>query len=875
MANLNELPAELVLDIIEKYNRLTVQDIAALARTSRRLFLICNEVLYKQACRPEHHDGGIVPLAWGACRGEIRTMINAIRHGADPHSSFEWATYGPPSTPPWRWKERPRPRTNGSDEFVGHCNVLHMAAAHGHLDIIKLSLLLHNMKGLDINKLSKFYCSCQRKDCRGQFVDRLNDSLPAIASPLHLALCGNHLTAATFLVEMGASSLMPEGGHSRRDHYCDDAITPRALPEGMIANHPLSPLFLAAYRGNHELLQAMFERGASRDLVRARDGDGATVLDHAMRGKHSWDWKPTASFILKQRDADINQTFVDDLSCDSDRCIRMYYDAKAGGPYTARMRRFIHLGADIDYFSPDHDRINRTLLFLTVERGQLSFGPIERLLNLGANVHLAQPKRKDAIFDFGTSIRTSSFFITDPPLYYETPLHIALENELLGKYEQWKDEPCRGCEMEHLLVHNTEDPEFYDKVGLVKECQEHRPYQIFLLRQPILHNDAAHRAQYLHYVLGQTARHRLSSSYIPVAPIVKALLAAGADPTAVDHRGNTPLSLWAQVAVKRRDPSDPDCEIWNKPEVAADFIAVVGLLLEAEWPPPSRVPNYWGSKGSIDYDQWQIITCPRTKQQWLIPTTTKKVSPLLRNHDGKSAVDYIELLTQPLPPGPTDNEECPDDSIGYATVGWALSHLSWSTLVDFLWFRTSLAYFRIASRGPRDYLMEAVNASLEIVAHDTNINALWCTDSIIKSLRWREDMEPGSYAMKPLEEQEPLHPFLEGDISNKVWDTAEEEFRRRVWHRTQISKDDRRRRSTLISTCGCRYIWYEDKSLQILARGQLLHLTDLAWATGLPGTTARAAGASSTYSGGTTVLLSLTFHDIEIHNCHGYRGYAI
>ncbi|AEO67283.1 uncharacterized protein THITE_118267 [Thermothielavioides terrestris NRRL 8126] len=80
--SLTALPIELLVFVIEDLDR--VEDVAALARASRRLYSTANPYLYKRAaqCRDAR------PLAWAANRGLVSTLRMALAAGADPNHEF-------------------------------------------------------------------------------------------------------------------------------------------------------------------------------------------------------------------------------------------------------------------------------------------------------------------------------------------------------------------------------------------------------------------------------------------------------------------------------------------------------------------------------------------------------------------------------------------------------------------------------------------------------------------------------------------------------------------------------------------------------------------------------------------------------------------
>src|SRR5438128_1155648 len=76
------LPIELLVFVIDNLDSL--DEIVALARTSRRLYSTANALLYKRAVQ----RGDARPLAWAANRGLATTLRMALAAGADPNHEF-------------------------------------------------------------------------------------------------------------------------------------------------------------------------------------------------------------------------------------------------------------------------------------------------------------------------------------------------------------------------------------------------------------------------------------------------------------------------------------------------------------------------------------------------------------------------------------------------------------------------------------------------------------------------------------------------------------------------------------------------------------------------------------------------------------------
>ncbi|KAK4209739.1 hypothetical protein QBC37DRAFT_377727 [Rhypophila decipiens] len=297
-ATLDGLAAELLL-LIAKRNELSIPDLAHVALTNRKLYTVCNEVLYRRICHDERLNA--FPVIYAAWKGEMGTLAKALGAGSSVDSVFKSHFH----RPSLNW-ERGRlwGRGRPGDRHSSRCMTfgsIHIAAANGHVDMIE-RLLDERISMLNVP--SEFYCDCSGPYARGCCscetceacdedprywnVNEAGDG-SYTAAPLHVAMCYQQWKAAEFLIQKGADILTPVYEHWQPGDY-----------------GPGSPLFLAASLGRADLLRIMFEREKNPstrqhpgiDLAHVEDGMGRGVFYHACNGNEKA-WESTVPFLLR------------------------------------------------------------------------------------------------------------------------------------------------------------------------------------------------------------------------------------------------------------------------------------------------------------------------------------------------------------------------------------------------------------------------------------------------------------------------------------------------------------------------------------------------------------------------------------------------
>ncbi|KAM7184576.1 hypothetical protein V8F33_012912 [Rhypophila sp. PSN 637] len=305
-ASLDGLAAGLLL-LIAKRNELSIHDLAHLASTNRKLYNVCNEVLYRRTGHDERLNA--FPVIYAAWKGELGTLVKALDGGSSVDSVLKSHFHRPSLN--WErgrlWgRGRPGDRHNSSCMTFGS---IHVAAANGHVDI--LERLLDERISM-LNMPSEFYCNCSGPGAGGScfcetcetcdedpwYWNEVIDGSHA-ATPLHVVVCYQQWKAVEFLIQKGADILTP--AHERTPDYCRG-----------------SPLFLAARLGRADVLRIIFERENNPstrqhpgiDLAHVEDEAGRDVLYHACNGNEKA-WESTVPFLLRNNPmADIHKSLT-------------------------------------------------------------------------------------------------------------------------------------------------------------------------------------------------------------------------------------------------------------------------------------------------------------------------------------------------------------------------------------------------------------------------------------------------------------------------------------------------------------------------------------------------------------------------------------
>ncbi|KAL1836132.1 hypothetical protein VTJ49DRAFT_5543 [Mycothermus thermophilus] len=338
---LHALPTELLLFVINNLTR--VQDVASLARTSRRLYSMCNPYLYRRAA--ETNDAR--PLAWAANRGLVSTLKLALAAGLDPNYEFvedisyqEWtavataareaAAAGREKQPwgMWEFNNRPEPFQDATSSKarppqqtsapvsvpppVGKRRfyAIHLAARSGHLDV--LDLLLRHNAAVDVRSIRFCACTPQRgllnhleypeddeaqyeeEDLTAQATPPGPGPAPGWWTPLHVAICHGQTDAARLLLGKGKATPLLET-------HADGVVATQSVDSPRLICYGASALHHAAAFGLTDLVTHLLDSKIITD-VDIRDNHSLTPFYHAYACRR---WDTTVPLLLA-RGADIN-----------------------------------------------------------------------------------------------------------------------------------------------------------------------------------------------------------------------------------------------------------------------------------------------------------------------------------------------------------------------------------------------------------------------------------------------------------------------------------------------------------------------------------------------------------------------------------------
>ena len=171
-----------------------------------------------------------------------------------------------------------------------------LACIHNHLLIVKYLIKMGANINicLDTNKQTPLYVACEKGHFSiVEFLVRNNCEINCVTkdlkTPLHIAILKNHVEIVKFLINNGADILMP----ATRNHYtCLELavienhyeLTKLFVSLGLNVNHitysdaypsacnsAITPLFLAAFKNNTEIVKYLLSHGADPKLKNSND----------------------------------------------------------------------------------------------------------------------------------------------------------------------------------------------------------------------------------------------------------------------------------------------------------------------------------------------------------------------------------------------------------------------------------------------------------------------------------------------------------------------------------------------------------------------------------------------------------------------------
>ncbi|KAF6803422.1 ankyrin unc44 [Colletotrichum musicola] len=200
-SHLESMPAEMILAIATDDS--LRGSLHTLCLVNKSFHAVLNPVLYSTAVK--ERSPAITVIA--ARDGNIDTLRLTAAYGADMNSVY-WLPF-----PTWAdirtWKFDARHEDETRADFCW-ATPLHLAAAEGHLDVVKWLVSQH----VDLDVPGKLFCCCK------SIAERCNAAPDYVCSrwsyaevmahagtwtPLHFAVCRGNLSVVQFLVKRGAS----------------------------------------------------------------------------------------------------------------------------------------------------------------------------------------------------------------------------------------------------------------------------------------------------------------------------------------------------------------------------------------------------------------------------------------------------------------------------------------------------------------------------------------------------------------------------------------------------------------------------------------------------------------------------------------------
>ncbi|KUI69089.1 Ankyrin-3 [Cytospora mali] len=526
MAQMEDLPTELITYVTDHLQQ--AADLAAFARTSRKLFNVVDPILYKFA---KTQVSGLElwhPLRWGAENGQAGTLRKALLAGFDANLSFDYkidkitrdmqsfqirveavdgnAIWDPPE---WDPSEEWRPTDHDTDhDYLGEImsksqrtafdpfRGFHQDMDTDHSGLSEYALGHHHHRGVDLDPWAESGPSDEDDADDSSNDSEQDDDNTQGFRALHLAARGGHDDAVEVLLDYGADIDVC----SRQLCSCESMV-PRFtanLHANSIRRNAISgfsPLHLAICHFQVSTAKLLLSRGAIIRLSEPRRDNSATALhDAAATGQVG-----LCEYLL-------DHGFVSDVGClDNSRLTPLYY-AYFNGHWDTTVAFLLERGADIDYLVP-YDEGHReescessTMLYEACHSGR--YEDAIKLVHLGANVNRGSYKGVDEQLQWPIHAACRPKFDFDEPPRHP-PRNLSAEADKIAH---------KRVELIELLLRQGADIE-------AKSC---------LQRESPLHEAVTSDND----------------------SVVHVLLAAGADVESRDLHGRTPLML-ACVSTER------------------------------------------------------------------------------------------------------------------------------------------------------------------------------------------------------------------------------------------------------------------------------------------------------------------------------------
>ncbi|KAI7773241.1 hypothetical protein LA080_011486 [Diaporthe eres] len=303
--NLGRPPTELFCLVVEDHG-LSTRDLAALAATCRKCYIITNPILYQKHLK----ETGGQAILWAVEHKRFKTITGFLENGADINTDRIFRTHVDQKRAEqsklggYVWQEwRPwRP------PFEWHpCSIftpLALAASLGH-DSMVAFLVDH---GADIEKPGKGLCACSSGEnqphlcfppdngCGRAFDEEymMADENGLCWTPLHFAICRGHESTAMVLLgrdanpqvtcpcdDEGPWNALHTATRLNQRKMIDYLLDNKLVDINEAGRQGLTPLLLASYERHYSLADMYIDRGANINAVWNSIDGGWTVFGMA------------------------------------------------------------------------------------------------------------------------------------------------------------------------------------------------------------------------------------------------------------------------------------------------------------------------------------------------------------------------------------------------------------------------------------------------------------------------------------------------------------------------------------------------------------------------------------------------------------------
>ncbi|ROV99521.1 hypothetical protein VMCG_06317 [Cytospora schulzeri] len=446
MATMEDLPTELINYVTDHLRH--AGDLAAFARTSRRLYNVVDPVLYNFAKTKVDDCESWHPLRWGAENGQTGTLKKALVAGIDANLLFDVnvdkltrdmqsfqirveavdgkAIWTPPE---WNPTEEWRPADDDTDhdylartmlekqptEYPSRDYYRDMDTRFAHDDYTDSSdfaegMSLYQTAIIDSDSWAMSEASDEDDQDGSHFGSDEGDAVVQGFRALHLAARGGHDDAVQVLLEYGADIDMCSGELCNCESgYARSHAGFHGVPMNRTATAGFSPLHLAICHFQMFTAKLLLSQGASIRMSEPGRDSAATALHAA-----------AATGQTKLCRHLLDHGYVSDVDILDSSGLSPFYYAYFNGHWDTTVAFLLEKGANIDFLvshpnrmHPSFDDDQSTILFEACAYGR--YEDAIKLIRLGADVSKGD-------YRGDTQLQWPLHAVCRPPNNFEEPL---------------------------------------------------------------------------------------------------------------------------------------------------------------------------------------------------------------------------------------------------------------------------------------------------------------------------------------------------------------------------------------------------------------------------------------------------------------------